>query len=88
MHFADSLISIIAEMANEVRRHGLVSGALNYTFLVLIPKKIGATSLSDYRPISLYNTLYKIISKTIAERIKEVLACYISPEQSGFLKGR
>jgi len=42
----------------------------------------------DYKPISLCNLSYKIIWKTIANRIKHTFSKYISPEQFGFLQNR
>lgn len=40
---------------------------------------------ADYRPISLCNLTYKIISKIITNRMKVALSEFISPEQYGFL---
>lgn len=42
----------------------------------------------DFRPISLCNTIYKIISKIISGRIRGILSSYLSQEQYGFLIGR
>ena len=44
--------------------------------------------LSNYRPITLLNTDYKIAAKSIANRLKSVLNKIISPNQTGFLKGK
>jgi hypothetical protein len=63
-------------------------GSYNSTFLVLIPKVDFPDTFDDFRPISLCNCLYKIISKVIVVRIKPLLSNVISSEQFGFLKGR
>lgn len=44
--------------------------------------------IKNWRPITLLNTDYKILSSTIANRFKEVLPSIISETQKGFLKGR
>lgn len=60
----------------------------NHNFLSLIPKVVCPTNASDFRPISLCNTSYKIISKIIATRLKPILNKIISPFQSAFLQHR
>ena len=65
-----------------------MSGALNSTFITLIPKCDKPTSFSNYRPISLCNLAYKIISKLDAIRLKPILDIAISWNQFGFLHNR
>lgn len=61
---------------------------INNTFIALIPKKEKATHLGDFRPISLCNTVYKILSKVMINRMKPLMDSIISEEQIGFVPGR
>ncbi|KAI0515490.1 hypothetical protein KFK09_008154 [Dendrobium nobile] len=58
------------------------------TAIALIPKRPHAQDISDYRPISLCNTFYKIIAKILANRLKDVMPLIIHPSQAGFIKDR
>lgn len=49
--------------------------------IVLVPKKTHPTHLSDYRPLTLINTDYKIMAKILASRIKSVLPHILGEEQ-------
>ena len=61
---------------------------LNKTLIVLIPKIQGPETIGNYRPISLCNTIYKIISKIIVARIRPHLEQLVSPYQTAFVPGR
>ena len=57
--------------------------------ICLIPKKDkDPIILKNWRPISLLNQDYKLLAKSIAERIKSCLKNIIHNDQTGFLKGR
>ena len=51
------------------RKSGNILKSLNATFLTLIPKESGTEDPGKLRPIALRNVIYKIISKTIANRL-------------------
>jgi hypothetical protein len=60
----------------------------NHTNIALIPKVDNPSQVNHFRPISLTNFNYKIISKILSNRFKPLLEKLISPLQSAFLKGR
>jgi hypothetical protein len=78
----------LLEVVEESRRLGKVLGALNATFIALIPKSDKPDSFGGFRPIALCNLVYKIITKIIAAKLKTSLSIGISKEQFGFLEGR
>jgi hypothetical protein len=86
--FFDLVGSDLLQMVEDSRIKGKISKSLNSTFLVLIPKENNSISFNDYRPISLCNLIYKVISKVISNRMKPFLERSLSAEQLGFLKGR
>ncbi|KAJ6805489.1 uncharacterized protein M6B38_180740 [Iris pallida] len=61
---------------------------MNHTFLTLVPKKEGATSLADFRPIACCNFLYKIITHLMCRRMEGIMQGLVSQNQAAFIKGR
>ncbi|XP_062089071.1 uncharacterized protein LOC133795633 [Humulus lupulus] len=69
-------------------KDGIIQERANETYICLIPKKINSCRVKDYRPISLVTSLYKIISKVLACRLRGVLADTIADSQGAFVEGR
>jgi hypothetical protein len=61
---------------------------LNKALITLIPKKIGAEEIGDFRPISLVHSFSKLYSKILANRLQPRIGQLVSPNQSAFVKGR
>lgn len=68
--------------------NGIVNRITNETYFCLIPKKAESIKFGDYRPISLVTSLYKVIAKVLAWRLREVLGNTISCTQGAFVKDR
>ena len=78
-------------MIEEVKRifvERVMPDFLNQTHIALIPKIQGPETLGNYRPISLCNTVYKVVTKIIVARLRPFLDNLISPLQSAFVPDR
>ena len=87
-HFWEMIKIDVWNIVEQSRLSFCILPALNATFLTLIPKGEGVDSPNKFKPISLCNVVYKIITKVIANRLKPILPSLISPEQLGFVEGR
>ena len=61
---------------------------LNTTFIVMVPKKSGAEDFKDFRPISLIGSLYKVLAKVLANRLKRVMGKLVNKAHNAFVEGR
>lgn len=61
---------------------------VNQTLLTLISKCNDPSRVSHFRPIALCNVVYKVVTKIITSRLKEILPCVVSENQSSFIPGR
>ncbi|GKE38052.1 putative RNA-directed DNA polymerase, eukaryota, reverse transcriptase zinc-binding domain protein, partial [Tanacetum coccineum] len=64
------------------------SKGCNSSFVALIPKVMDAKFVNDFRPISLIGSVYKVVTKVLANRLAPVIADLISDTQSAFVAGR
>lgn len=67
---------------------GKVLKQINYTYVSLIPKVKAPKDVTQFRPTSLYNVIFKIASKVMANCLKFILTSTISPAQCAFVLER
>ena len=80
-HIKDDLLKVVLESQKSVK----FLGAINSTFIMLIPNKQKNNSFDDNILISCCNMIYKIIAKIISQRLKTILTKIVTEEQFGFL---
>lgn len=74
--------SIRKSQLTDTQGHGVLS-------LVSSPFKSGdETNLNNWRPITLLNVDYKIITRTLAQRLQKVITEIVSTDQNGYIKSR
>ena len=61
---------------------------MNKTYIFLVLNIFEPTMMGDFRPITLCNTLYEILSKILVNKIKPLIGNFISSSQNGFFPGR
>ena len=73
--------------------YSLINGELSQEqrrgVLTLLPKPHkDLRELKNWRPISLLNTDYKMLTKLLANRLQEVIPSIVSEDQAGYIKSR
>lgn len=80
--------SCMLESFNYAYENGELSTSQRQATITLLDKGKDRTQLKNWRPISLLNSDYKIMSKAIANRFTKYLSQLIPENQTGFIKGR
>lgn len=68
--------------------HNYLPPSWGDTFICFIPKITAPSEPKDYRPISLCNSVYRLLAKLLVRRMAPLMHSIIDPAQSAFLKGR
>ena len=75
-------------MYEESYSNGVLDESLTTGVIVLLEKKgKDRMELSNWRPITLLGVDFKLLTKTLAERLKAVLPKLIHTDQNGFVPG-
>lgn len=67
-------------------KSGTMPRSINTTWVALIPKVDGVAELSEYRPISMIGSIYKVISKVLASRLRNVMPSLVGETQTAFVR--
>jgi hypothetical protein len=78
----------VSQAVLNVLNYGCMNKDLNSTYIALIPKVTNPNCVNEFRPISLCNVVYKLISKVLANRLKAILPEIISLHQNAFIPGQ
>ena len=78
----------IVHMVHSAFHTGHFDPEISKTLIALIPKTDSPNTYKDFRPISLFNIIYKSITKVLVHRLKPILNNIIGPYKSSFLPGR
>jgi hypothetical protein len=78
----------VMRFISEFHRNGKLTKGINFTFIALIPKIDSPQRLNDFRPISLVASLYKIMAKVLANRLRFVIGSVGYEFQTAFVKDR
>ena len=87
--FWHKLAPLLLDMFNESFEFGRLPQTLNQASISLLLKE-GKDPLAcaSYRPISLLNVDFKLLSKLLALRLDSILPSVISSDQTGFIRNR
>ncbi len=88
-YFWDDIKTLVLDSFNYAFEKGSLSVEQKRGVITLIPKKDkDARYIKNWRPITLLNTDYKILTKVLSNRLQIALKEIISPDQTGYIKGR
>ena len=86
--FWDVIGQDLTEVFNSCYNSQLLPASQREAVIRCIPKKGERTKISNWRPISLLNADYKILTRALSERISKVLPFIINEDQTCIVKGR
>ncbi|KAI5338506.1 hypothetical protein L3X38_017777 [Prunus dulcis] len=84
----DKTKHLVKSLVNDFHSNNIPLQDINHNNIALIPKVASPESVNHFRPISLCNVSYKIITKIIVSRLRPILSKCISKNQGAFAPGR
>ena len=87
-HFWPDIGMEISDVALSCLNSSTFLWSINHTFITLIPRVVNAEFVAQFRPISLCNVIYKILSKVLVNSLKPILNSITSKAQGAFITDR
>lgn len=83
------VLSTLTYVINDIQINGVLKDS-NFTLGWMCPlyKKKDRTAIENYRPITLLNTDYKLLTKALAMQLGRIIHTLVHPDQSGFIPKR
>ena len=86
--FWDKIKYFLVDVFNKSYEDGILPYSQRTSILTLLYKMEDPLLLGNYRPISLLNVDFKILSSVLAHRLKKVLPKIVNEDQTGYIKNR
>ena len=87
--FWSEISDLVTEAFQYAKEKGILAISERRGILRLVPKKnANLMTLKQWRPITLLNVSYKLLTKALSLRLKNVLPDLIHPDQKGFIQNR
>ena len=84
----ETVKNVIQDIIQELLINGNPPEGFSDGIIILLPKVKQPKEISEYRPITLINTDYKIITKILEKRMKIIYSTHISPIQNALYTGK
>ncbi len=86
---AFDIVKVLTAVYNDIEANGVRQGS-DFTkgWVCPIYKKKDKREIGNYRPITVLNVDYKVMTKTLAARLAASVPSIIHPDQAGFIAGR
>src|SRR6201999_2520892 len=83
------VIKFLTLIYNDIMQHGIEdTSSFTEGWMCPLYKKGDRTKIENYRPITLLNSDYKLMTKVLATRLSHVAPTIIDKSQAGFIRGR
>ena len=87
--FQGQLTPILKKVVDQAIERGGMPGEMKLSYITLLPKdENNRTEVSKYRPVSLLNRDYKVLSKMLTSRLQKVMHKLVHKDQQCAVKGR